>query len=98
MHRTASWIYEILIRDQLALMKDELLCQLKLVLKTKCSFISTTCFTQIPQMGIFVKQLSLIFPNVREIDFPAIESCFPSGEAQFPNFPPISPAFPPKFS
>ena len=26
MHRTASWISEILIRNQLALIKDELLC------------------------------------------------------------------------
>ena len=69
--------------------------QLKLVVKTKCSFISTTCFTQIPQMGIFVKQLSLIFPNVGEIYFTVRESCFPSEEAQFPIFPQFPLHFPP---
>ena len=60
--------------------------------------ISPTCFTQIPHMGSFVKQFSLIlplFPDVGEIDFPVREFCFPIGETQFPNFPPISPEFPP---
>ena len=62
-------------------------------------FIFLTCFTQIPQMGIFVKQFPLIFPlfpDVGEIDFPAREFCFPN-ETQFPNFPPISPEFPLNF-
>ena len=35
--------------------------QLKLVLKTKFPPIFPTCFPQISRMGIFVKQLSLIF-------------------------------------
>ena len=34
--------------------------QLKLLVKTKFPFISPTCFTQIPQMGILLKQFSLI--------------------------------------
>ena len=50
-------------------------------------FISPTCFTQIPQMGIFVKQFSFIFPlflRYGGISFPCQFS---------PNFPRISPKF-----
>ena len=48
-------------------------------------------------MGIFVKQFSLIFPDVGGIDFPAREFCFQfvSKIPQFsPNFPRNSPEFP----
>ena len=57
--------------------------QLKLVVKTKFPFIFPTSFTQIPQMGIFVKQFSLIFPlfprsiSPISLDFPIIPTDSP---------------------
>ena len=65
--------------------------QLKLVLKTKFRFISPTCFTQIPQMIIFAKQFSLIFPRCGGNWFPNQGILFPHWEKQFPSYPLISP-------
>ena len=62
-------------------------------------FISPTCFTQIPQMGILVKHFFLIlplFPWRRGNWFPRQglrEFCFSIGETQSSNFLPISPDF-----